>query len=386
MNNFEFQNPTKIIFGKGQIAKIADEIPQDKKIMITYGGGSIKRNGVYDQVISALKNHNVIEFGGIEPNPKYETLMKGVEIAKKEGVNYLLAVGGGSIIDGTKFMAVAINYNEGEGWDLIMDQAKAAKITPTPLSTVLTLPATGSEMNCGAVISRLETIEKHVFMHAENFPRFSVLDPETCYTLPKKQIANGIVDTFVHIVEQYITYPANAMVQDRFSEGILNNLVELATPLLENQEDYDLMSNFMWSATWALNGVVSAGVPQDWATHMIGHELTALHGLDHGVTLAIVYPALLEVMREEKKAKILQYAERVWNITEGNDDERIDAAINKTREFFESVGINTKLSSYGVGEETIAEIEKRFTDRKMNLGENGSVKPEKVREILEKAM
>lgn len=386
MNNFEFKNPTKIIFGKGQIAQIENEIPKDKKIMITYGGGSIKKNGVYDQVIEALKNHNVIEFGGIEPNPKYETLMQGVEIAKKEGVNYLLAVGGGSIIDGTKFMAVAINYNEGEGWDLIMDQAKAATLEAVPLSSVLTLPATGSEMNNGAVVSRIETIEKYPFFHPDNFPRFSVLDPETCYSLPKKQIANGIVDTFVHIVEQYITYPANGMVQDRFSEGILNNLRELAEPLLNNQEDYDLMSNFMWSATWGLNGVVSAGVPQDWATHMIGHELTALHGLDHGVTLAIVYPALLEVMREEKKAKILQYAERVWNITDGDEYSRVDAAIDKTREFFESVGINTRLSSYEVGEGTITEIERRFTERKMKLGENASVTPEKVREILEKAM
>lgn len=386
MYNFEFRNPTKIIFGKGQIAKISKEIPSDAKVMITYGGGSIKSNGVYDQVIEALKDHNTVEFGGIEANPKYHTLMKGVEIARAEKVDYLLAVGGGSIIDGTKFMAVAINYTGDDCWNLILDQGMASGVTAVPLASVLTLPATGSEMNCGAVVSRVDIAEKHPFFHPSNYPQFSILDPESCYSLPTKQVANGVVDTFIHTVEQYLTFPAMGLIQDRFSEGILSTLVEIGEDLNKNKSNYDLMSNFMWSATMGLNGLIAVGVPQDWATHMIGHELTALEGLDHGVTLAVVYPAMMDVMRENKREKIVQYAARVWNITEGSDNEIIDAAIQKTRDFFEVMGINTKLSSYGVGTDTIDEIYNRFTTRGVVLGERGDITPEVVREILTKAL
>lgn len=385
MFNFAFHNPTKILFGKGQITAISKEIPSDKKVMITYGGGSIKRNGVYDQVVKALGSHNVVEFGGIEPNPKYETLMKGVEIARNEKVDYLLAVGGGSIVDGTKFMAVAINYTQGEAWELIQNQAMAATIPAVPLSAVLTLPATGSEMNNGAVISRLETAEKFPFYHPNNFPRFSVLDPESCFSLPKHQVANGLVDTFVHVMEQYLTKTNQGMVQDRMSEGILMNIVELAPKLLENHADYDLMSNFMWNATWALNGMISAGVTQDWSTHLIGHELTALKGLDHGVTLAIVYPAIMEVMQDEKKEKIIQYGQRVWGIREGSEQERINLTIAKTREFFQSVGMKTKLSEHGVTKEICNEIVTRFTQRGVKAGENGTITPELISKALELA-
>ena len=386
MENFVFKNPTKIIFGKGEICKIADEIPSDAKVMLTYGGGSIKRNGVYEQVKKALENHDYVEFGGIEPNPEYETLCKAISLAKKEKVNFLLAVGGGSVIDGTKFIAPAINYMDSEEWDLILDQEMAASIDAVPIGTVLTLPATGSEMNNGAVISRRALKGKYVFFHPQNHPRFSVLDPEVCSSLPDKQIANGIIDTFVHVMEQYNTFPVEAKIQDRFSEGILNTMVEVGNGFIAGRRDYDLMANYMWGATMALNGLVGAGVPQDWTTHMIGHELTALHGLDHGVTLAIVYPAMLQVLKESKKEKTLQYAARVWGINNGSEESIIDDAINKTRSFFESLGVKTHLSDHGIGKDTIVEIHRRFKDNKTVLGENGTVDADVVKQILEAAM
>jgi NADP-dependent alcohol dehydrogenase len=379
MNNFVFQNPTKLIFGKGTIASLATEIPADKKILMTYGGGSIKANGVYDQVKEALKNHSVTEFAGIEPNPTYETLIKAVEIIKEQKIDFLLAVGGGSVIDGTKFIAAAVVYN-GDPWDLLIDQNKITDALP--LASVLTLPATGSEMNGNAVISKKATHEKLAFGSIKANPVFSILDPEVTYSLPKRQVANGVVDTFVHVCEQYLTYPSQSMVQDRFAEGILSTLTELGEKVVADNTNYELMSNFMYSATLALNGFIAMGVPQDWATHSIGHELTAFHGLDHAVTLAIVQPSLWRVMREEKKAKLLQYGERVWNITTGSDDEKVEAAIVKTENFYRSVGIKTKLSEYGIGSESINSIVERFEQRGWKLGENGTITPDKVREIL----
>ena len=385
MNNFTFKNPTKLIFGKGQIAKITEEITKDTKVMLTYGGGSIKSNGIYDQVIEALKGYTVIEFGGIEANPQYSTLMKAVEIGKKENIGLLLAVGGGSTIDGTKFIATAINY-ESDPWEFMVDQSILKEITPVKLASVLTLPATGSEMNCGAVISKKESGEKFAFMHPLNYPQFSVLDPQACFSLPKRQVANGVVDTFVHTLEQYLTYPANGMVQDRFAEGILLTLKDIGAKLLENPTSYDLMSNFMFSATMGLNGFIAMGVPEDWATHMIGHELTAFYGLDHGVTLAIVGPSLINVMREEKKEKILQYGERVWDITSGGEQERIDATIAATRSFYEKMGMKTRLSEHGINADDFATIAGRFESRGWNLGENQSITPAKVIDILNGAL
>lgn len=386
MNNFVFKNPTKLIFGKGQIAAIANEIPRDKKIMITYGGGSIMRNGVYNQVVAALEGFNYIEFGSIEPNPKYATLMKAVELAKSKGVDFLLAVGGGSVIDGTKFIATAIKYNKTESaWDFMINQPLFADIVPVPLASVLTLPATASEMNCGAVISNTDTGEKLAFMHPLNYPVFSILDPEVCFTLPKKQRANGIADTYCHTLEQYLTYPANGMVQDRFAEGILQTLKTIGKEIVET-DNYDIMANYMLSATMGLNGFIGMGVPQDWATHMIGHELTAMYGLDHGVTLSIVGPSLINVMREEKGEKILQYGERVWGITEGSNDEKIDKTIEATRNFYESIGIKTRLSDYGINGDKIEVIADIFRKRGWNLGEKGSITPDKVVEILKGAL
>lgn len=383
MYNFEFQNPVKLIFGKGSIARIAEEIPAQSKIMLTFGGGSVKRNGVYDQVIKALEGRNVVEFWGIEPNPKYETLVEAIALARREGVDFLLAVGGGSVIDGTKFIAAAIPY-EGEPWDIITRNDIVRKAVP--LATVLTLPATGSEMNNGAVISRRTTHEKFPFHSDLVFPSFSVLDPCVTFSLPKKMIAAGLADTFVHVMEQYMTYPVDARVMDRWAEGLLQTVMEISPAAMGDNPDYDTMANFMLCATMGLNGFIAMGVPQDWATHMIGHELTALHEITHGVTLAIVLPQLLRVMRQDKHDKLLQYATRVLGITEGDDEARIDEAIRRTEEFFHSLGIATRLSDYGVGQDTVDEIVRRFTERGAVWGERHDVTPDKVRKILEMAL
>lgn len=381
MYNFEYQNPVKVIFGKGEIAKVGKNIPEGSKILITYGGGSIFKNGVYDQVKESIKGFEVLEFGGIEPNPHYETLMKAVEIVRKENISFLLSVGGGSVIDGTKFIAAAACYAGADPWDILSKRApvKAA----VPHGAVLTLPATGSEMNAGAVITRVETKEKLAFGSPKVMPLFSVLDPETIYSLPEKQIANGIVDAFVHVIEQYLTFPVNSPIQDRFAESILKTLIEEGPKVIADKTNYDAAANFMWSATMALNGLIGAGVPQDWATHMIGHELTAFHGIDHARTLAIVLPGVMKIEREQKKAKLLQYGERVWGILDGTDEERINQTIGKTVAFFESLGVQTKLPDYSVSTETINAITDRFRKRGYKLGEKANIGPEEIQMILE---
>ncbi|MBD2252243.1 iron-containing alcohol dehydrogenase [Nostoc parmelioides] len=380
MENFVFYNPVKILFGKGQIAHIAAEIPTDAKVLITYGGGSIKANGVYDQVKSALAGRNVFEFGGIEPNPHLETLLQAVELIRQEGIDFLLAVGGGSVVDGTKFIAAAVPF-VGDPWDIL---AKQAPVTAAvPFGVVLTLPATGSEMNNGSVVTKWETKEKLFFGSPLVFPRFSVLDPETTFSLPPRQIGNGIVDAYTHVMEQYLTYPVNAPLQDRWAESILKTLIEEGPKTLANPKDYDARANLVWAATLALNGLIGAGVPQDWATHMIGHELTALHGLDHAQTLAIVLPSTLSIRRDRKWQKLLQYAERVWNIVDGSEEDRVNEAIAKTRNFFESVGVRTRLSDYGVGLETIPLVVENLQKHGLAiLGENKDVDSQVVEQIL----
>ncbi len=376
MNNFTFHNPTKLIMGRGTIARLSTEIPADKKIMITFGGGSVKKNGVYDQVKQALKAHNTIEFWGIEPNPSIETLRKAIALGKEEKVDFLLAVGGGSVIDGTKLISAGLLY-DGDAWDLVM---KGNETHTIPLATVLTLPATGSEMNSGAVISRHETKEKYPFY--SNFPVFSILDPEVTFSLPPHQIACGIADTFVHVMEQYLTKTGESRVMDRWAEGLLQTLVEIAPKIRENQHDYNLMADFMMTATMALNGFIAMGVQQDWATHMIGHELTALHGLTHGHTLAIVLQGTMSVLRKEKGAKIIQMGERIFGVTSGTHDKRIDETIRKSEEFFRSLGLTTRLSEEGIGMDTIDEIERRFNERGVHFGEDGLVDGKVAKEIL----
>ena len=381
MYNFEYKNPVKIIFGKGEIAKLSSEVPKNSKVLLIYGGGSIKRNGVYDQVKKALANYEILEFGGIEANPHFETCMKAVELIKKEKIDYLLSVGGGSVLDATKFIAAAVYFEGGDPWDILAKKAFIHKAMP--LADVLTLPATGSEMNGNSVITKNETKEKLAFSSPLVMPQFSILDPETIFSLPDKQVANGIVDAFVHVMEQYLTFPVNSPIQDRFAESILTTLVEEGPKCLANRKDYDSAANFMWAATMALNGLIGVGVAQDWSTHMIGHELTAFHGIDHARTLAIVLPGAMKVNSESKKEKILQYAERIWGITDGDDNTKIAAAIQKTIDFFESLSVPTTLNAYKLGRDTIVKIVNRFVDRGYNLGEKNDINPSKIQQILE---
>lgn len=382
MYNFEYKNPVKIIFGKRTIPKVADEIPKNSKILLIYGGGSIKKTGVYDQVTNALQDFDLLEFGGIEPNPHYETCMKAVDLAKKENVNFLLAVGGGSVLDAAKFIAAAAKYEDGDPWDILARRYEVEVKDALPLGDVLTLPATGSEMNGNSVITRVSSQEKMAFGSPKVMPQFSILDPECVFTLPDRQVANGVADAFVHVMEQYLTFPVNSPIQDRFAESILQTLIEEGPKVLANRNDYDAAANFMWSATLALNGLIGSGVPQDWATHMIGHELTAYHGIDHARTLAIVLPGMMHIKRENKKDKILQYGERIWGITEGTYKERIDKTIEKTVEFFESLGIPCTLPEYDVPPETIDKIKDRFNQRDSKLGEKSDIDYSQVEEIL----
>lgn len=382
MQNFTFFNPTKIIFGKGTIGALKREVPAGKKIMLIYGGGSIKANGTYDEIMTALEGREVYEFSGVEPNPTFETLMKCVEQVKAKGVDFLIAAGGGSVIDGTKFVAAAALF-DGDPWKILQTFGSCVK-QALPFASVLTLPATGSEMNSGSVITRAEIKAKLPFKSSLVFPVFSVLDPMKTYTLPARQVANGVIDTFVHIAEQYLTQPAHAKVQDRLAEGLLQTLIEDGPVALKDPENYDVRANLMWAATMALNGLIGMGVPQDWSTHMIGHELTALYGLDHAVTLAIVLPANLTLRKELKREKLLQYAQRVWDIRSGNDEHQIAEAISKTREFFESLGVKTRLSDYKLGAESVDKVVAQLKSHQMiKLGETGDVTPEVSRQILE---
>ncbi|WP_297632732.1 iron-containing alcohol dehydrogenase [uncultured Clostridium sp.] len=383
MNDFNFYNPTQIVFGKDRLGDLDTLIPQNARVLVTYGGGSVKKFGTLDKVLSGLKDRTVFEFGGIEPNPRYDTLMKAVEVVKKEKIDFLLAVGGGSVMDGTKFISLASSYN-GEASDILY--RKASGIVKTiPLGTVVTLPATGSEMNSGGVICIGDS--KLAFGNPLVFPKFSFLDPTLTFSLPETQVANGVVDTFVHVCEQYVTYPVDGRFQDRTAEGILQTLIEIGKGTIEDRENYDLRANLVWCATMGLNGLIGSGVPQDWATHVIGHEITAMYGVDHGKTLAVVMPSLWNVMRKEKEAKLLQYGERIFGITEGSVDERIDMAIEKTREFFEGLGIKTRLSDYGIDKEGAEKLVKALEAHGFTrLGEKGSITIEVSRKILEGAV
>ncbi|MDR2912084.1 MAG: iron-containing alcohol dehydrogenase [Alistipes sp.] len=382
MKNFTFQNTTKLIFGRGTIARLTKELPADVRLMVTFGGGSVKTNGVYDQVMAALKGRDFVEFWGIEPNPKVETLRKAVALGKEKKVDYLLSVGGGSVADGTKLIAASLR-SALDPWDIVLDNGKIGEMVP--YATVMTLPATGSEMNLNAVISNLATDEKFG-MAVPRRPEFSILDPETTFSLPDEQIAYGICDTFVHVAEQYMTTAGQSPLMDRWAEGILLTLVETAPKIRADKRNYDAMADYMLSATMGLNGFIAMGVSQDWATHSIGHELTALHGISHGQTLAIVLPAMMRVLRDQKMSKLLQYGERVWGIVSGTPAERAEAAIDRTEEFFRSLGLATRLSELNVGEATIAEIERRFSSRGVAFGEGRNVDGPKAGEVLRKCL
>lgn len=385
MLNFELYNPVNYVFGKGQIAKLTDLVPTNTKILLAYGGGSIFKNGVYDQVKAALPNHDIVEFGGIEPNPRFETLMKAVEIIRAEKIGFILAVGGGSVIDGVKFISAAVNF-EGDEADILKKRILFKDVTKViPFGTVLTLPATGSEMNSGAVVTIEATHEKLTLGGSALFPVFSIVDPMVITSLPKRQLQNGVVDAFTHVMEQYLTYTHDALLQDRISESILQTLIEIGPDVVENPSDYKLASNFVWSATMALNGLIQKGVPSDWATHMIGHELTALYEIDHARTLAIIGPNLYRVMFDTKKEKLAQYGQRVWNIQGNSTEEIAEKAIEKTVEFFHKMGMKTKISENAENMENTADfIVNRFEERGWKaMGEKQNITLEKVRAIVE---
>ncbi|MEI8247880.1 MAG: iron-containing alcohol dehydrogenase [Lentisphaerota bacterium] len=375
MLNFEYQNPVRIVFGKGAIAELNRLVPADVSVLMLYGGGSIRKNGVYNQVTAALGKRRVLEFSGIEPNPLYETCMKAVEIIKQENICFLLAVGGGSVLDATKFIAAAALYAGTDPWDIL---AKGAEVkAAVPLGAVLTLPATGSEMNTNSVISRASSGEKLFFSSPCVYPQFSILDPETTFTLPERQTVNGIVDAYVHVFEQYMTFDVNAPLQDRQAEAILLTLIEEGPKVIENPMDYDARANVMWAATNALNGFIACGVPQDWATHMIGHELTAFYGIDHAQSLAVVLPRLLAHCKETKKAKLLQYGQRIFGLKDA------DAAIKATEAFFNSLGMKTRLSDYKIDAiDAAGKISSRFKARGTMLGERADLAPDDVSQIL----
>lgn len=385
MLNFELYNPVNYVFGKGQIAKLTELVPSNTKILIAYGGGSIFKNGVYDQVKSALPNHDIVEFGGIEPNPRFETLMKAVEIIRAEKIGFILAVGGGSVIDGVKFISAAVNF-EGDEADILKKRILFKDVSKViPFGTVLTLPATGSEMNSGAVVTIEATQEKLTLGGSALFPVFSIVDPTVITSLPKRQLQNGVVDAFTHVMEQYLTYTHDALLQDRISESILQTLIEIGPDVVENPNDYKLASNFVWSATMALNGLIQKGVPSDWATHMIGHELTALYEIDHARTLAIIGPNLYRVMFDTKKDKLAQYGQRVWNVQGNSTEEIAEKAIEKTVEFFHKMGMKTKISENAENIEKTADfIVNRFEERGWKaMGEKQNITLEKVRAIVE---
>ncbi|MBA0167292.1 iron-containing alcohol dehydrogenase [Pectobacterium sp. CFBP8739] len=385
MQNFVYQNTSKILFGRNQISSLSQEIAIDKRVMIVYGGGSVKRNGVLKRVKDALQNTIVFEFGGVEANPHYETLMKAVDIVKQEKIDFLLAVGGGSVIDGTKFIAAAACY-EGDAWNIVKSYGSVVK-KALPIGCVLTLAATGSEMNNVSVVTKAATKDKLFFASPYIMPQFSILDPELTFTLPENQTANGVVDAFVHILEQYITYPVNAKVQDRLAEGLLNTLKEEGPKVLVSPEDYDARANIMWSATMALNGLLSTGTPADWATHLVGQEITGLYGLDHAQTLAIVMPAIWQYCRSEKVEKLAQYGSRVWDIPASDTEKMAEQAIQATVKFFEEMGVKTHLSDYGLGEEIIPEVINKLEEHgHVALGEHSTITTENVGEILRLAL
>ncbi|PKL81982.1 MAG: NADH-dependent alcohol dehydrogenase [Ignavibacteriae bacterium HGW-Ignavibacteriae-3] len=386
MFNFDFYNPTRIVFGKNRLNELVSFVPKDKNVLVLYGGGSVKKYGTLQKVTDVLSGYKVFEFGGIEPNPRFETLMKAVEIVKKENIGFLLAVGGGSVMDGTKFIALASKYQGNKPDEILYQGYKSAGISEAlPFGTVVTLPATGSEMNSGGVISYGNG--KYVVFSPLTFPQFSFLDPSLTFTLPPAQVANGVVDTYVHVLEQYLTYPVEARFQDRTAEGILQTLIEIGRKTIDNPADYDLRANLVWNATMALNGLIGSGVPSDWTTHMIGHELTAFFGVDHAVSLAIITPSLLNIRKDKKREKLIQYAERVWKIDEKDDDKKIELAINKTREFFESLGIKTRLSDYGIKEPDFDKVIKGLETKGMTkLSEHKDVTLEISRKILENAL
>lgn len=380
MGNFIFQNPVKILFGKGMAAKAAALIPAKAKILLVYGGGSVKKNGSYDQTVAAIGKRKFVEFGGIEPNPEYATCMKAVKLARDKKLDFIIALGGGSVIDACKFIAAAAVYKGKDPWD-ILEKGLPVK-DALPFGTVLTLPATGSEMNMNSVVSRREIGKKLAFASEKVYPQFSVLDPTFTYTLPRRQTRNGVIDAFVHVMEQYLTRPANAEIQDRFAESIAQTLVKEGPVALKKPEDYDCRANIMLAATMALNHLIAVGVPQDWSSHLIGHELTALYGLDHAETLAIALPKVMEYKKAQKLDKIVQLGRRVFGIEEKGKIKAANATIEAVKKFFVKMGAGVELKSYKLPADAPEAVGKNIARTYKAIGENGDITPADVVKIL----
>lgn len=383
MLDFYYFNPTRIFFGQDAVFRAAVTVPQDKKIMVVYGQSSAVKCGYVGELKKALEDREAVEFGGIEPNPEYDYLISGLNLARREKVGFLIAIGGGSVIDAAKFIAAALLY-EGDPWEFVMDRGESIR-GAIPVGAVVTMPASGSEANNRAVISRRSVGIKRAFMNDHLFPVFAALDPTKTYTLPPRYVGNGVVDTYVHILEQYLTYPAGGEVQDRLAEGLLMLLLDLGPRAIKEPDNYRLRANLMWCATLGLNGLIGAGVPQDWAAHRAGYELTMIYGLDHAQTLAVLVPAMMEVRREIKRGKLLQYAERVFGLKEGTENERIGKAISLTRQFFEIMGLPTRMSGYGVHDLDVDLIISSLEEHQLfPLGERKDISPEVMRLILER--
>ncbi|MFQ1803277.1 iron-containing alcohol dehydrogenase [Aeromonas veronii] len=383
MYNFQYANPTRICFGEGQIASLSELLPPGSRLLVLYGGGSIKQNGVYEQLTRALEGVTWQEFSGIGANPRYELLMEAVAQVKRDRIDFLLAVGGGSVVDGTKFVAAAACYEGDDPWDICGKQASVHKALP--MGCVLTLPATGSESNPTSVVSRGDV--KISFRSPLVQPQFAVLDPATTYSLPPRQTGNGVVDAFVHIAEQYLTFPVGGEVQDRLAEGLLQVLVENGPKALAEPTNYQVRANLMWAASLALNGLIGCGVPQDWASHAIGHQLTALYGLDHGQSLAVVLPSLLRERASQKQDKLAQFAERVWHSTREDKALRIEEAIIRTEQFFQKMGLGTRLADYGLSESCIPAVCSNLKRvGRTALGEQQDIDPDRVARILARAL
>ena len=380
MQNFIFQNPVKILFGKGMTSKMSGLIPAKAKILLLYGGGSVKKNGSYDQTVAAIGKRKFIEFSGIEPNPEYATCMKAVKLIKDKKIDFIIALGGGSVIDACKFISAAALYKGKDPWDILEKDLPVKEALP--FGTVLTLPATGSEMNMNAVVSRREICKKLSFASEKVFPQFSVLDPTFTFTLPARQTRNGVIDAFVHVMEQYLTRPANAEIQDRFSESIAQTLIKEGPIALKKPGDYDCRANIMFAATMALNHLICCGVPQDWSSHLIGHEITALYGLDHAETLAIVMPKVLEYKKAQKLDKLVQLGKRVFGINEKSKSKAADATILAMKKFFVKMGAGVELKSYKLPADAPEAIGKNIAKNYDRLGENADITPEDVVKIM----
>ena len=380
MNNFTFCNPTKIVFGKGSVERLRNNISGGSKVLLVYGGGSVQRNGIYDQVMKQLEGLEVVPFGGIETNPDCSTVDRAIALVRSEGCNFILAVGGGSVIDASKVIAMGVGAPM-NSWEMVKSGYRGAAL---PLGTVLTVPATGSEMNSGAVISNREIAEK--FAITCHHPLFSILDPTYTYTLSQHQVACGVADAFMHTLEQYLTFPGQSGVMDRLAEGILLNLLDIAPSLVKGNDNYDVACEYMLSATFGLNFMLSMGVEQDWMTHRIGHEITALTGATHGASLMLVLPAVMEVFAEDKRGKILQMGRRVFGLTGMSDEETVEATIQAVVDFIHSLGLAASMKEGGISTEVAEEIATRFEQRGTILGERGIGTPDRIRKVINVSM